>query len=317
MSESTAHNRPILSVAVSPKTDDDRENLQQALNDLTQKDPTVSIKTEPIDGKTIICGMGELHLEAICDRLVHENKIQIEISKPKVICLETIRKKSEAEGKYIRAISSHSTYGHVKLRLEPREEGSGYQFADESSEDAIPRKFVGSVDLGFQEAMKGGILAGHEMTDLRATLYDGSYYVGDSNEMAFKIAASIAFKEAARKADPVVLEPVMSIEVITPQDFAGAIIGDLASRRARIGAMEHRADSVVITAIAPLDEMIGYGTHIRSVTHGRANYSMNFVHYQAAPEFGESGPDGAGVTANRPTIPKSGRGFAAANADPE
>jgi elongation factor G len=247
VSESNPHNRPILFVVISPKTDHDRQSLQQALSDLAQQDPTIRIKTEPRDGKTIISGMGELHLEVICDRIVHEYKVQVEIGKPKVIYLETIRKESEAEGKYIRAISRHYMYGHVKLRLEPREVGSGYQFVDESSDGAVPREFVEPINLGIQEAMKGGILAGYEVIDLRAVLHDGSYHVGDSNEMAFKIAASIAFKEAARKASPVVLEPVMSVEVVVPEDFAGAIMGDLSSRRGRIEAMEHRAGSLVIT----------------------------------------------------------------------
>jgi elongation factor G len=317
VTESNTHNRPIISVVISPKNDDDRQSLQRALSDLAQQDPTIRIETESLDGQTTIGGMSELQLEVICDRIVHEYKVQIDIGKPKVIYLETIRKKSEAEGKFIRAMSRRYMYGHVKLRLEPREAGSGYQFIDEISEGAVSREFVEPVNLGIQEAMKGGILAGYEMIDVRAVLYDGSYHVGDSNEMAFKIAACIAFKEAARKASPVILEPVMLIEVVTPEGFAGTIMEDLSLRRGRIEGMEHRAGSQVIAAIVPLAEILGYAMHMRSIAQGRAEYSLHFVHYEAAPHTGESGADEAGVTANRPKGPKAGSGFAAAKLDPE
>ena len=273
-------------MAISPKVDGDREILQRALEDLARQDRTIRIEIDPGDGPTIVSGMGELHLEAICDRISHEYKIQLELGKPKVIYLETIRKKSEGEGKYIRAVSRIGIYGHVKLRLEPREPGTGYEFVDEITGGAVPPEFVEPVNLGIQEAMKGGVLAGHEMVDLRAILYDGSYHVGDSNEMAFRIAASIAFKEAARKASPVVLEPVMSLEVVTPEDFAGSVMGDLTLRRGRIEGMEHRADSQVIHAIVPLSEMFGYATQLRSITEGRTNYSMNFACYEVAPRSG-------------------------------
>jgi elongation factor G len=244
---------------------------------------------------------------------LHEYKIHIDVSKPKVIYVETIRKQAEAEGKYIR----RGQYAQVKLRLEPREPGSDYQFVNEIREGAVLPEFVEPINFGIQEAMKGGILAGHEMVDLRAVLYDGSYHVADSSEMAFKIAASIAFKEAARKASPVLMEPVMLVQVVAPEDFAGSIVGDLSVRRGRIEGMEHRAGSQVITAIAPLAEMLGYATHLRSITQGRAEYSMHFAHYEAAPRTGESGADEAGVTANRPKGPKAGSGFAAAELEAE
>jgi elongation factor G len=317
VSESKTHSRPIISAVISPKSDDDRRSFQRALSDLAQRNPTIRIGTESIAGQTIISGMDELHLEAICDRIVHKYKVQLNVGKAKVIYLETIRKSSEAEGKYVRFMSRHCMYGHVRLRLEPLEAGTGYQFVNEISEGTVPLEFVEPINLGIQAAMKGGILAGYEMIDVRAVLYDGSYHVGDSNEMAFKIAASMAFKEAARKANPVILEPVMSIEVVTPEDFAGGIMADLSLRRGRIEGTEHRAGSLVITAIAPLAEMIGYAMDMRSITQGRAEYSMHFAYYEAAPCTGDSGADEAGATASGPKGPKAGSGFAAAKLDPK
>ena len=234
-----------------------------------------------------------------------------------MIYLETIRKKSEAEGQYARAFSSHFMYGHVKIRLEPRERGTGYEFANEIKDGAVPAQFVEPVNLGIQEAMKGGVLAGHEMVDLRAVLYDGSYHIGDSNEMAFRIAGSIALKEAARKADPVILEPVMSVEVVTPEEFVGAIMGNLVLRRGRIEGMEHRAGLQVIRATVPMATMMGYAQHMRSITQGRAEYSMNFARYEEAPGRGQSGGEESSVTANNPKRPKAGSGFAAAQWDDE
>jgi elongation factor G len=277
----------------------------------------MKVEEGPTDGETVISGMGELHLESICDRISREYKIQLDVGEPKVIYLETIRKHAEAEGKYIRQVGGRGQYAHLKLRLEPREPGSGYEFVDEIKDGAVPSEFVERVDLGIQEAMKGGVLAGHEMVDVRAVLYDGSYHVGDSNEMAFRIAGSMAFKEAARKASPVVLEPVMSVEVTTPEDFAGAIVGDLSRRRGWIERMEHRAGSQVIRAIVPLATMIGYAPHMRSITQGRVSYSMNFARYEEVPRGYESGGDEAGVTANKPKRPQAGSSFAAAPLDEE
>ena len=303
MSESNTQDRPVISVAISPRSNDDREKFQRALSDLTQQDPTIKVKTEPIVEQTIVSGMSELHLEVICSRMLHEYKIQLDVGNPRVIFVETIRKQAEAEGKYMRQTGGRGQYAHVKLRLEPREPGSDYQFVDEITEGAVPPEFVEPVNFGIQEAMKAGILAGHEMVDLRAVLYDGSYHDVDSNEMAFKIAGSMAFKEAACKAIPVIMEPVMSVEVVTPEDFVGSIMGDLSFRRGRIEGMEHRAGSQVITAVAPLAEMLGYATQMHSITQGQAEYSMQFDHYEAAPRTGESGADEAGVTANRPKGP--------------
>jgi len=317
MSESSTHKRPIISVVVRPKTEDDRRSLQRALSELAQQDPTIRIETESPVGQTTIGGMSELHLGVICDRIVREYKVQIEIGMPKVIYLETIRKQSEAEGKYVRAVSRHCIYGHVKLRLEPLEAGGDYQFIDESSEGTVPQKFLEAINSGIQLGMKGGVLAGCETVGVRAIFYDGSYHVEDSNEMAFKIAASIAFKEAARKANPVILEPFMLIEVVTPEDLAGVIVGDLSFRRGRIEGMEARAGSLVISAFVPLAELIGYATHMRSETKGRASCSINFVCYEELRHAGDSGAEEAGVVANRPKGPTAGRGHAAAKPDSE
>ena len=283
MSESNTQDRPLISVAISPRSNDDREKFQRALSDLTQQDPTIKVKTEPIVEQTIVSGMSELQLEVICSRMLHEYKIQLDVGKPRVIFVETIRKQAQAEGKYMRQTGGRGQYAHIKLRLEPREPGSDYQFVDEITGGAVAPEFVEPVNFGILEAMKAGILAGHEMVDLRAVLYDGSYHDVDSNEMAFKIAGSMAFKEAARKASPVILEPVMAVEVVTPEDYAGTIMGDLSSRRGRIEGMEHRAGSQVIKAIVPLAEMFGYATHMRSSTQGRAEYSMHFARYEEAP----------------------------------
>jgi elongation factor G len=302
-----------MSVTISPRTSDDWQILQQTLNDLARQDPTIKIETGPIDGQIIIGGMGELHLEMICDRILREYKVDVVVGKPKVIYLETVRTQAEAEGKYIRQTGGHGQYAHVRLRLEPGERGSGYQFVDQITEGAVPKEFVEPVNFGVQSAMKGGILGGHEMVDLRAVLYDGSYHLEDSNDMAFKITASTAFKEAARRANPVILEPIMSVEVVTPEDFAGTIMGDLSLRRGQIKGMEHRAGSQVIQAVVPLAEMFGYATHIRSNTRGRAEYSMHFAGYDEAPRSGEPGGDEAGVTANKPKGPTLRSGFAAAD----
>jgi elongation factor G len=312
MSELSSPSRPIMSVTISPRTSNDWQILQQALSDLARQDPTIKIETGPIDGQMIIGGMGELHLEMICDRILREYKVDVVVGEPKVIYLETVRTQAEAEGKYIRQTGGHGQYAHVRLRLEPGERGSGYQFVDQITEGAVPKEFVEPVNFGVQSAMKGGILGGHEMVDLRAVLYDGSYHLEDSNEMAFKIAASTAFKEAARRANPVILEPIMSVEVVTPEDFAGTIMGDLSLRRGQIKGMEHRAGSQVIQAVVPLAEMFGYATHIRSNTRGRAEYSMHFAGYDEAPRSGEPGGDEAGVTANKPKGPTLLSGFAAA-----
>ena len=281
--ESIEFPAPVIAVAVEPKTKADQEKMGIALGKLAQEDPTFKVSTDPDSGQTIIAGMGELHLEIIVDRMMREFNVQANVGKPQVAYRETIRKKSEAEGKYIRQTGGSGQYGHVRIRLEPNEPGKGYEFINEIVGGVIPKEFIKPVDQGIKEALEGGVLAGYEMVDVKATLYDGSYHDVDSNEMAFKIAGSMAFKEAARKASPVLLEPVMSVEVVVPEEYMGTIIGDLSSRRGRIEGLEHRAGSQVIRAMVPLAEMFGYATNMRSNTQGRATFSMHFSRYEEAP----------------------------------
>ncbi len=280
--ESIEFPAPVISVAVEPKTKGDQEKMGLALGKLAQEDPTFKVNTDPDSGQTIISGMGELHLEIIIDRMMREFNVQANVGKPQVAYRETIRKAAEAEGKFIRQTGGRGQYGHVKIRLEPNP-GKGYEFENEIVGGTVPKEYIKPVDHGIKEALEGGILAGYEMVDVKAILYDGSYHDVDSSEMAFKIAGSMAFKEAARKASPVLLEPVMSVEVVVPEDFMSAIIGDLNSRRGRIEGMEHRAGSQVIRAHVPLSEMFGYATQMRSSTQGRATYSMHFARYEEAP----------------------------------
>ncbi|MGA1988315.1 MAG: elongation factor G [Candidatus Sulfotelmatobacter sp.] len=274
---------PVISVAVEPKTKADQEKMGMALSRLAQEDPTFKVHTDPDSGQTIISGMGELHLEIIVDRMMREYKVEANVGKPQVAYRETIRKHAQAEGKYIRQTGGKGQYGHAKIYLDPQPPGLGYEFVNDITGGSVPKEFIKPIDQGIREALEGGILAGYPMVDVKATLYDGSYHDVDSNEMAFKIAGSMAFKEAARKASPVLLEPVMAVEVVTPEDYAGVIMGDLSSRRGRIEGMEHRAGSQVIKAIVPLAEMFGYATHMRSSTQGRAEYSMHFARYEEAP----------------------------------
>ena len=281
--ESIEFPAPVIDVAVEPKTKGDQEKMGMALAKLAQEDPTFKVHTDPDSGQTIISGMGELHLEIIIDRMMREFSVEANVGKPQVAYRETIRKPAEAEGKYIRQTGGRGQYGHAKIRLEPQQPGKGYEFVNEIVGGSVPKEYIKPIDQGIKEAMEGGVLAGYEMVDIKATLYDGSYHEVDSSEMAFKIAGSMAFKEAARRASPVLLEPVMSVEVVVPEDFAGAIMGDLSSRRGRIEGMEHRAGSQVIKAIVPLAEMFGYATHMRSSTQGRATYSMHFARYEEAP----------------------------------
>jgi elongation factor G len=281
--ESIEFPAPVISVAVEPKTKGDQEKMGVALGKLAQEDPTFKVNTDPDSGQTIISGMGELHLEILVDRMMREFNVQANVGKPQVAYRETIRKESKAEGKYIRQTGGSGQYGHVRIRLEPNEPGKGYEFVNEVVGGVIPKEFIKPVDQGIKEAMEGGVLAGYEMVDVKATLYDGSYHDVDSNEMAFKIAGSMAFKEAARKASPVLLEPVMSVEVVVPEEYMGVIIGDLSSRRGRIEGIEHRAGSQVIKGMVPLAEMFGYATNMRSNTQGRATFSMHFSRYEEAP----------------------------------
>jgi len=273
---------PVIAVAVEPKTKSDQEKMGIALSKLAQEDPTFKVHTDPDSAQTIISGMGELHLEIIVDRMMREYKVDANVGKPQVAYRETIRKNSEAEGKYIRQTGGSGNYGHCKIRIYPNP-GKGYEFENDTTGGSIPKEFIKPIDQGIREALEGGILAGYEMVDVKVVLYDGSYHDVDSNEMAFKIAGSMAVKEAARKASPVLLEPQMSVEVVVPEEYMGTIIGDLNSRRGRIDGMEHRAGSQVIKAHVPLSTMFGYATTMRSSTQGRANYSMHFARYEEAP----------------------------------
>ena len=287
---------PVISVAVEPKTKADQEKMGMALGKLAQEDPTFKVHTDPDSGQTIISGMGELHLEIIVDRMMREYKVEANVGKPQVAYRETIRKPAEAEGKYIRQTGGRGQYGHVKVRLEPQEPGKGYEFVNEIVGGVVPREYIKPVDQGIKEAMEGGVLAGYEMVDVKATLYDGSYHEVDSNEMAFKFAGSIAFKEAARKAHPVLLEPVMAVEVTVPEEFMGVIIGDINSRRGRIEGMEHAAGSQVIKAMVPLMELLS------SSAHGRPEYSIQFARYEAVKMPGE-GDETAGSLVTKPDRP--------------
>jgi elongation factor G len=276
---------PVISVAIEPKTKADQEKMAIALSKLADEDPTFKVRTDEESGQTIISGMGELHLEILVDRMKREHKVEANVGEPKVAFRETIRKHAEAEGKYIRQTGGSGNYGHCKLRVEPNEAGKGYEFINDIKGGVVPREYIKPIDQGIQGAMELGILAGYPVVDVKVTLYDGSYHEVDSNEMAFKFAGSIAFKEAARKASPVLLEPVMAVEVTVPEEFMGVIIGDINSRRGRIEGMEHAAGSQVIKAIVPLKEMFGYVNDIRSSTQGRASYSMQFARYEEAPRM--------------------------------
>src|SRR6516165_3374803 len=276
---------PVISVAIEPKTKVDQEKMGIALSRLADEDPTFKVRTDEDSGQTIISGMGELHLEIIVDRMKREHKVEANVGEPKVAFRETIRKAAEAEGKYIRQTGGSGNYGHCRLRIEPNEPGKGYEFINDIKGGVVPKEYIKPIDPGVQGALELGILAGYPIVDVKVTLYDGSYHEVDSNEMAFKFAGSIAFKEAARKASPVLLEPVMAVEVTVPEEFMGTIIGDINSRRGRIEGMEHAAGSQVIKAIVPLKEMFGYVNDIRSSTQGRASYSMQFARYEEAPRM--------------------------------
>ncbi len=275
----------VISVAIEPKTKADQEKMAMALSRLADEDPTFKVRTDEDSGQTIISGMGELHLEILVDRMKREHKVEANVGEPKVAFRETIRKKAEAEGKYIRQTGGSGNYGHCKLRVEPNTPGAGYEFVNEIKGGSVPREYIKPIDQGVQGALELGILAGYPIVDVKVTLYDGSYHEVDSNEMAFKFAGSIAFKEAARHASPVLLEPVMAVEVTVPEEFMGVIIGDINSRRGRIEGMEHAAGSQVIRAMVPLKEMFGYVNEIRSSTQGRASYSMQFARYEEAPRM--------------------------------
>lgn len=274
---------PVISVAVEPKTKADQEKMGIALGKLAQEDPSFRVNTDEESGQTIISGMGELHLEIIVDRMKREFGVEANVGKPQVAYRETIRTKVDQEGKYVRQSGGRGQYGHVWVTIEPREPGAGYEFVNAIVGGAIPREYIPAVDKGIQEQLQNGILAGYPVVDVKVTLYDGSYHDVDSSEMAFKIAGSMAFKEGAKKAKPVLLEPIMKVEVVTPEEYMGDVMGDLNRRRGILQGMEDTPSGKVIRAEVPLGEMFGYATDVRSMSQGRATYTMEFSKYNEAP----------------------------------
>ena len=275
---------PVISVAVEPKTKADQEKMGTALQRLAEEDPTFKVHTDPETNQTIISGMGELHLDIIVDRMRREFKVECTVGKPQVAYRETIRKTVEAEGKFIRQTGGHGQYGHCWLRLEPMEAGKGFEFANEVVGGVIPKEFINPIQAGVEAAMEDGVVAGYPMVDIKVTVYDGSYHDVDSSEMAFKVAGSMAFKEGAKKADAVLLEPYMSVEVDVPEEYMGDVIGGLNSRRGRIEGMESENGESRIKGFVPLSEMFGYATGLRSATQGRGTFTMTFDHYEEVPK---------------------------------
>ncbi len=275
---------PVISVAVEPSTKNDQEKMGVALQKLAEEDPTFRVRTDQETGQTIISGMGELHLQIIVDRMLREFKVDCKVGEPQVAYRETIRKSVEAEGKFVRQSGGHGQYGHCWIKLEPQDPGVGFSFENKVVGGAIPKEFIKPVEEGIKQAMETGVVAGYPMVDIKATVFDGSYHEVDSSEAAFKIAGSMAFKNAAEKASPVLLEPYVKVEVIVPEDYMGDVIGDLNSRRGRIDGMEARNGAQVINGFVPLSEMFGYSTDLRSKTQGRGNYSMEVSYYDEVPK---------------------------------
>ncbi len=282
--ESMNFPEPVISVAVEPKTKADQEKLSQSLVKLSDEDPTFHVRTSEETGQTIISGMGELHLEIIVDRLLREFKVGANVGKPQVAYKESITKFAEVEGKFIRQSGGRGQYGHVKIQMEPNEPGKGFEFEDAIVGGVIPREYINPVKQGIEGAMKNGVLAGYPMEDIKVRLIDGSYHDVDSNEMAFKVAGSMAFRDGAKKAGPVLMEPIFSIEVVVPEEYLGEVIGDLNSKRGKISGILPRKDAQVVSGTVPLGEMFGYATSLRSLTQGRAIYTMQFSHYGKAPQ---------------------------------
>jgi len=282
--ESMEFPEPVIQVAIEPKTKADQEKMGIALQRLAEEDPTFKISTNHETGQTLIAGMGELHLEIIVDRMKREFKVEVNVGKPQVAYKETIKKSVKVEGKYIRQSGGRGQYGHVWLELEPLERGGGYEFVNKIVGGVIPKEFIPSVDAGVQEAMQSGVLAGYPVVDVRVTLFDGSYHEVDSSDMAFRIAAAQAFREGMKKAEPVLLEPIMKVEVVVPEEYMGDVMGDINARRGRIEGMELRGNAQVIRAYVPLAEMFGYATDLRSKTQGRGTYTMQFDHYEEVPK---------------------------------
>ena len=275
---------PVISVAVEPKTKADQEKMGIALGKLAQEDPSFQVKTDEESGQTIISGMGELHLEIIVDRLKREFSVEANVGNPQVAYRESLRKPVEQESKFVRQSGGRGQYGHVYLRIEPQEHGAGYEFVNEIVGGAVPKEYIPAVDKGIQEQMQNGVIAGYPVVDVKVTLYDGSYHDVDSSEMAFKIAGSMGFREGALKANPALLEPLMKVEVVTPEEYMGDVMGDLNRRRGIVGGMEDSPAGKIIRAEVPLSEMFGYATALRSATQGRATYTMEFEKYAEAPQ---------------------------------
>lgn len=281
--ESMDFPEPVISIAIEPKTKAGQDKMGLALQKLSEEDPTFKTYTDPETGQTIIRGMGELHLEIIVDRMMREFKVEANVGKPQVAYKETIRKAVRAEGKFIRQSGGRGQYGHCVLEIEPQEPGSGYTFVNKIVGGVVPKEYIPAIDAGVQDAMNNGVLGGYQVLDVKVTLVDGSYHEVDSSEMAFKIAGSMGFKEGCRKADPVLLEPVMKVDVVVPEEYMGDVIGDLNSRRGRIEGMESRAGAQVIAAHVPLANMFGYATELRSRTQGRGVFTMQFDHFEEVP----------------------------------
>jgi len=275
----------VIHVAVEPKTKVDQEKMGLALNRLAQEDPSFRVRTDEESGQTIISGMGELHLEILVDRMKREFGVEANVGAPQVAYREAIRKPVEIEGKFVKQSGGRGQYGHVWLKMEPNETGKGFEFVDAIKGGSVPREFIPAVEKGLRETLPNGVLAGFPVVDVKVTLFDGSYHDVDSNENAFKMAASMAFKDGMRKASPVLLEPMMSVEVETPEDYTGTVMGDLSSRRGMVQGMDDMVGgSKVVKAEVPLAEMFGYSTALRSATQGRATYTMEFKHYSEAPK---------------------------------
>lgn len=275
---------PVIDVAIEPKSKADLEKLGEAMQRLAEEDPTFRISTNEETGQTIISGMGELHLEIIIDRMRREFRVEANVGKPQVAYKETITKKVTSEGKFVRQSGGRGQFGHVWIEIEPNEKGKGFEFENAIIGGVVPREYIKPIEQGIIEAMRNGVYAGYPVEDVKVKLFDGSYHAVDSSEMAFKIAGSIAFQDGAKKANPIILEPVMAVEVVTPEEYLGDVMGDLNSRRGKIEGMSSRKDAQVVTAHVPLSEMFGYATQVRSMTQGRALYTMQFSHYEAVPK---------------------------------
>jgi elongation factor G len=282
--ESIQFAEPVISIAIEPKTKPDQEKMGLALQKLAEEDPSFRVHTDDETLQTIISGMGELHLEIIVDRLKREFKVEANVGAPQVAYRETIKTSAEAEGKYVKQSGGRGQYGHCWIRIEPMERGAGFEFVDEIKGGIIPKEYIPAIQKGVRETLDKGVIAGYQLVDVKATVYDGSYHEVDSSEVAFKMAGAMGFTAAVKKANPVVLEPIMRVEVITPEENMGDVIGDLSSKRGQIQEMTDRGQMKVVRALVPLSELFGYVTNLRSITQGRATPNMEFSHYAEAPK---------------------------------